>query len=409
MFTKKQLVVISLILAIIFHFIFYFDLYGVEISVFSSLYKYILAIASSIVMIIIYFGTYWRADLKEDLVRWLFDLLMAYIFIFFVRGLVKMHSLSDLKPYLFSSYTGLVLFPVLFFIAGVNFRYFFSVNRILSIYFWAATVFSLFFINYFELQHFLLLFIFYTILTIPLRSNWGKYGIFIVSVIVVISSLTNRSEILRIGISYLILLAYYFLLNKRLSRKIIYLMVFILLLVPAVSLYLGTQGESVFQIMSSDDDVAYSQLDPYADTRTFLYFEVFQDLKINKAFLFGKGLDGSYYSPAFVTFDRLSVEVGFLQIILKTGIVGCILYLTVIIMSIRKALTNSNNLFIRAMGLLLASYIVMLFLENIIAFNLLNIVIWLIIGMCNSPVLRKMNDVEIKDLFKSGKYNFQSE
>jgi len=186
-------------------------------------------------------------------------------------------------------------------------------------------------------------------------------------------------------------------------------MVFILLLVPAVSLYLGVQGQSIFKLMSGDETGTYSQMDPYADTRTFLYYEVFQDLKTNNAFLFGKGLDGGYYSPSFVTFDRLAVEVGFLQILLKTGIVGLILYITVIILTIRKALIKSNNLFIKSMGLLLASYMIMIFIENIIAFNLLNIVIWFIIGMCNSQILREMDNEEIKNLFKNGKVEFRSQ
>jgi len=409
MFSKKQLIIISLILAMLFHFIFYFDLYGIQTNIFSTLYKFILAIVSSLLMIFIYFGTYWRVDLKQDSIRWLFDLLVAYIFICFIRGLIKMHSLSDLKPFLFNSYAGLVLFPVLFFITGVNFKYFFPVNRILTTYFFVVAFFSVFFINYVELQHFLLLFIFYMILTIPLRSQWGRFGIILVSISVVIFSLSNRTEILRISISYTILLAYYFLLNKKISRRIIYLMVFILLLVPAVSLYLGVQGQSIFKLMSGDETGTYSQMDPYADTRTFLYYEVFQDLKTNNAFLFGKGLDGGYYSPSFVTFDRLAVEVGFLQILLKTGIVGLILYITVIILTIRKALIKSNNLFIKSMGLLLASYMIMIFIENIIAFNLLNIVIWFIIGMCNSQILREMDNEEIKNLFKNGKVEFRSQ
>ena len=98
-------------------------------------------------------------------------------------------------------------------------------------------------------------------------------------------------------------------------------------MVPVVSLYLGMKGQSVFQIVLGEDTNGYSQLNPYADTRTFLYYEVFQDLKLNQAFIFGKGMNAGYASDAFQTLSRQVVEVGFLQILLKTGIVGfiCIL------------------------------------------------------------------------------------
>jgi len=405
MFSKKQLVIFSLILAMLFHFSFYFNLYGAPISILQSLYKFIFAIGSALIMIFIYFGTYWRTELKGNEIRWFFDLLVAWIFICFFRSLIEMRTSSEIKDFLFSNYMGLSLFPVLFFIAGLNFNYFFQVNRVLSIYFFSVASISLFYINYPELQHFLLLLIFYMILTFPLRSLWGKLGILLVSISVVVFSLTNRAEIIRISISYLIVMAYYLILYKVTNKKVFYLIVFVILLIPAISIYLGLQGQSVFQIMTRDKGLAeYSQLDPYADTRTFLYYEVFQDLKINRAFVFGKGLNGGYYSESFQTFSRSNVEVGFLQILLKTGIFGFLLYLTVIVLSIKKALTKSNNVFIKCLGLLLATYVLLLFIENIIAYNLLNVVVWIIVGMCNSEALRLMSNEEIQNLFINRKF-----
>lgn len=187
--------------------------------------------------------------------------------------------------------------------------------------------------------------------------------------------------------------------NVRISKKLINFLVFLILLLPAVSIYLGLSGVSVFQILSGEETGTYSQFNPYADTRTFLYYEVFQDLKVNKAFIFGKGLNAGYYSASFETFSRPNVEVGFLQIILKTGILGFLLYMSIIVMAIFKALSDSNNLFIKSLGLLLASYVIMFFIENIIAYNLLNVIIWIVVGMCFSENLRKMNNKEIKELF----------
>ena len=112
-------------------------------------------------------------------------------------------------------------------------------------------------------------------------------------------------------------------------------------MMPVVSLYLGVKGQSVFQIVLGEDNNSYSQLNPYADTRTFLYYEVFQDLQANQAFIFGKGMNAGYASDSFQTFSRQVVEVGFLQMLLKTGIIGCLLYFAIILF--RRSLRHWGN------------------------------------------------------------------
>jgi hypothetical protein len=171
-------------------------------------------------------------------------------------------------------------------------------------------------------------------------------------------------------------------------------------MIPVVAFYLGVKGQSIFQIILSDDGTAYSQLNPYADTRTFLYYEVLQDLKFNNAYIFGKGMNAGYDSLSFGTYKREVVEVGFLQILMKTGIVGFLLYISVIVSAVFKSLGNSRNLFLKGLGLFLTGYLLMLFIENQIAYNLLNIIVWCVVGMCHSKKLRNLNDEEIGELFK---------
>jgi len=173
MLSKKQLVIISFALAVLFHFVFHFSFYGPSISLFKGYPKFLLAMGSALIMIFLYLGTYWRSDLKGSFITVFFDMLVLWIFICFFRSLLKMHSLDDVVPFLFSNYMGISLFPVLFFIVGVNIHYFFSINRILTIYLFLVTFISLFLLNFFELQIFLLMPIFYLILTIPLRNSKG--------------------------------------------------------------------------------------------------------------------------------------------------------------------------------------------------------------------------------------------
>ena len=399
MFSKKQLVTISYGLAVFFHFIFYFSGYGPSFANSQSKLMFLPAILSALIMIFLYFATYWRHDLNGTSSPLIYDLLIFWIFICFIRSILEMRAIGEMIPFLFYNYLGISMFPVLFFLVGVNSLYYNSINKILSGYIIAGTLISLLFLNYFELQVFILMPIFYLILTIPLRNPRGKVLIVLISILVIIFSFTNRAGILRILISSSILLAFYLMQSVRISRNLINVLVFVVLLIPVISLYLGIKGESVFQLILGDDTQPYSQMNPYADTRTFLYFEVFQDLKINNAFVFGKGLNATYASEAFQTLGRPVVEVGFLQILLKTGIVGILLYLWVILKAIYLSLGKSTSFHMKSLGLLLLGYVIMLFVENVIAYNLLNVIVWIVVGMCYSPKLRAMSDTEFKFLF----------
>jgi hypothetical protein len=401
-FSKKQLVTISLILAMLFHFTYYFNLYGPPVSLFKGFRIYFLALGSALIMIFIYIGTYWRHGLKKNKAIILYELLILWIIVSIVRSTLEFNSLSQFRVFLLNTYLGLSMLPVFFFIVGVNINYFFSINRLLTIYFIVVTIITLFFIGYFEIQLFLLYPIFYLILTIPLRNNWGKILILLATVSIIIVSFTNRAGILRIIIGYCILGVYYVMYNVKINKRLLKFLVFCLLTIPFISLYLGIQGVSVFQALLGSDTIDYSQMNPYADTRTFLYYEVFQDLMANNAIVFGKGIGSGYMSEAFETYDRPTVEVGFLQILLKTGIIGVLLYLSVIVSAISKALGKSRSIFMKSLGLLLASYVLLIFIENVVAYNLLNVIIWIVVGICHSPALRDLSDDEFKNLYKFG-------
>ena len=400
MFTKKQIVITSLLFALIFHFVFYFNSYGPGIGFLNNNFQYIIALASLILILFVYFGTYWRLDFEDKASLRLYDLFIVWMLICFTRSLIEFRSSKEFLNFIANNYMGISLFPVLFLTAGISPKYFHTINKLLFVYIVLVTLVAIFFLDYFELLNFLLYPIFYVIVTIPLRTGWQKLFILLVSVLIVVFSMTNRAGVLRILIGFSIVIAYYVIKYAKMNKALLNVIVFCVLLIPFGSLYLGIKGQSVFQMMSGDDERSYSQLDPYADTRTFLYYEVFLDLKHNDAFLLGKGLNAGYMSESFETYSRPVVEVAFLQILLKTGIVGCLLYMTVIISAIFKALSSSRNVFLKTLGLLLASYMVMFFIENQIAYNLLNVVIWIVIGMCHSKALRELTDQEVYDLFR---------
>jgi len=52
------------------------------------------------------------------------------------------------------------------------------------------------------------------------------------------------------------------------------------------------------------------------------------------------------------------------------------------------------------LGLLLVGYLLMLFIENVIAYNLLNVIIWFIVGLCHSESMLSLDDQDIRKFFK---------
>lgn len=399
MITKRTLVIICLILSIIHHFIFHFGSYVPYLGGSMLSANALLALASTFIMVFLYFATKWRVDLKSGLILSIFDIMILWIFFNIIRSILTIHGILEWKDFLLNPYIGLSLMPTLFFLVGINLKYFSQINKILFFYFVLAWGLSLFFISHEELQIFLLMPIFYIIVTFPLQTKRNRILTLIISVTVIITSWTNRAGIMRILISYLIVVGYYIVLKININKKVVNIIIFCILMSPLYLLYQGVNGKNIFEITLGQNTGEYSQKNLRADTRTFLYFEVFQDLRANKAIIFGKGMNAGYGSDSFQTFNRTVVEVGFLQILLKTGLVGFLLYMTLIFSAIFTALRKSRNVFMKFLALLLASYVIMFFIENVLAYNLLNIIIWLIVGMCHSEELLDLNDQEIKDLF----------
>lgn len=401
MLTHRTLVNATIILGITFHFIFFFAYYGPPNSIYD--WSYFIAWAVVFSLVVIYLFTVWKSDISSTAVIILYKLFLLLTLISFGRSLLTVTGIKEFKWLLFDSYTGLAFFPALFFIIGVNSKNFSSINKILMIYCLLAFICSLFFIkSSYEMVVFLLMPIFYTIVTYPIQKNNERLLTLIISVTVVLVSLTHRAGVMRIIISYSIVLVYFIILNVKINKILLYFLVFCIMILPFYFLYQGIMGDSIFEKIFSDSTVEYSQENLMIDTRTFLYVEVFQDLKMSNALPLGKGIAGGYASMSFQTLNRQIVEVGFLQMLLKSGIVGFLVYFTLLFTAVFKALGKSKSLFMKCLGILLASYVLMFFVENVIAFDLLNIVIWMVIGMCHSKKLLSFNDKEIRQLYQNG-------
>lgn len=401
MISSRILAFTSIFLVIVYYFVrIFFGEYGPAPNIDLSTNVSLLGVAAIVFLLVILLTTKWYLAIDGYFIPGVYNLLVVWIFICYIRSVLDLHDLRDLKSFLLGDITGLSLFPVLFFLVGINSKTFFLWNRVLLIYCLITFVISFFFLDFFEFQFFLLIPLFYLIITFPLQSGAERIITLIISISVIATSYTNRAGVLRILISYLIISLFYIALKLKVSKKLISVLVFIVIITPFYFLYLGLNGKDVFKtLLGENKNPVSGQENLRADTRTFLYVDVFRDLKINNAYTFGKGINAGYASDAFETYSRKAAEVGFLQIMLKCGILGFLLYIILIISAIFKALNDSSNSYLKYLGLLLCGYVLMLFIENIIAFNLFNIIIWCVVGVCHSKEIRAMNNDEMRDLF----------
>lgn len=142
-----------------------------------------------------------------------------------------------------------------------------------------------------------------------------------------------------------------------------------------------------------------------ADTRTFLYFEVINDLLRTGNLMFGKGSSGTYFSLYFQQTGgdsdaRLTVEVGFLAYLLKGGVVAASLNISLFLYASYLAVYKSNSRYAIWIGLMLAVHVLILFVENLVALNIYNVCIWLFVGLAFSKSFRALDDAQIKDLMR---------
>jgi hypothetical protein len=145
-----------------------------------------------------------------------------------------------------------------------------------------------------------------------------------------------------------------------------------------------------------------------SDTRTFLFTDVFNSM-ISKGscFIIGEGGGAGYYSNWFVDLayhkgdieaasaGRGASEVGFLNQLLYSGIIGVGLYALVLFTAAYYGVNYTSNTLTKLLALFLAFHWIIFFIEDQILFNMNNLAIWLAIGMCLSNSFRSLTDDQI--------------
>lgn len=140
------------------------------------------------------------------------------------------------------------------------------------------------------------------------------------------------------------------------------------------------------------------------DTRTGVELYFYADLT-PKDWIIGKGIKGQYYSPSVEenqkTNYRYVIETGYLQTILRGGIISLLLILAIAIPAIILGLFYSKNTLSKAAGIWIFLWLLYLYPATMEAFTLYYLIFWISIGICYSKILRNIPEKTLTRMFSN--------
>jgi hypothetical protein len=147
-----------------------------------------------------------------------------------------------------------------------------------------------------------------------------------------------------------------------------------------------------------------------SDSRSTVHDCFYSDMRFND-FIFGKGIDGRFYCPgADNDYDnnttsianigyRYNIETGYLDIILKGGVLSLLLYFLINLSAAFNGAFSKNGL-AKGASLYLILNFSNIWIENSQSFTFRYMLVWLSIGICFSKELKSFTDSEIKKKLK---------
>lgn len=139
------------------------------------------------------------------------------------------------------------------------------------------------------------------------------------------------------------------------------------------------------------------------DTRTPVEDCFYDDMK-TKDWIIGRGIKGDYFCPIVeedsdIRGYRATIETGYLQIILKGGIVSLGLLLLVTVPAMIRGIFFSKNLLSKAAGCWILIWLISLYPANVATFSLYYFLVWISVGICYSRTITEMSENQVRECF----------
>ncbi|MGN6340316.1 MAG: hypothetical protein ACTHML_05105 [Ginsengibacter sp.] len=138
------------------------------------------------------------------------------------------------------------------------------------------------------------------------------------------------------------------------------------------------------------------------DTRTGVELYFYNDMHA-KDWIIGRGINGEYYCPNIDldTDYRSLIETGYLQIILKGGLVRLILLLLILVPAVILGLFFSNNLLSKAAAIWILIALISLYPATVESFDLQYIIVWISVGICYNKKIRNYSNEYLNRVFRN--------
>jgi hypothetical protein len=245
----------------------------------------------------------------------------------------------------------------------------------------------------------------------PLSFKYKTMILLFYSFVFIFGSLGARATVLKYSLALLMGLSLYTPFYR--SKVLVNASYALLFLLPVIFLTLGSLGYfNVFEIdkyvgdkksLAVTNSYDTSQTENLSsDTRTFIYVEALTSAVNQQYVLFGNSLARGYKSPYFHALDfykqgeRYDSEVGVINIFTHYGLLGLAVYFMIFLSASYKAVFYSKNVYMKMLGLYLATRWLFSWIEEFSRFDLNYLFIWIIIGMCYSENYRGMTTKEFE-------------
>ena len=173
-----------------------------------------------------------------------------------------------------------------------------------------------------------------------------------------------------------------------------------------------TTGFNIFTILEGnkgkyiiyDENGTVEEEDLSADTRTFIFEEAITSAWRNHYIAQGHSLARGYESETFGDTDLISFrrgerqngEVGILNIFTHMGLIGGFLYMFILVAASASAVRRSLSLEMKILGLWIAFRFFLSWIEEFTVFDLNNVYLWMMVGMCLSPSFLRMDSAQFR-------------
>jgi hypothetical protein len=358
--------------------------------------------------IIVYLSFYWLVNSqfqalkssRENILKiWLLILTFAI-----GLGIILANDYWDYKQ-LFLSVLGFSITPLFYFVGNKSSNFLYINNIFFKwIFTFGVLLIPLGIVTNYELYARIMIPVTFLLLLFPYVSLKYKTLLLAVSFLSVVTAPDFRSVQVKLSIAVLFVLGYYF--RKFINKKILLFIHSTIFIIP----FFFIVGAGYFDYnffkdgVSSDEEyivkVGENESNLRADTRTFLYVEVIADLE-GYEWLIGKSAIGSYQSSFYgggggdENGKRFGCEVGILNILLRNGLIGVLIYFILLFRLTRRAIKCSQNYLISSIALLLAFRWPLTFIEEFTQYDLNFFFFWVLLGLISNKGMQLLKDKEV--------------